>query len=101
MFRRPGAMKYEVVNVRSPWRMSWRCAPAAHAAAVAASAFWTFIRARPSKVAGMRWVQTRYIDLRPWRSTIISPLRPRSTVTARRPRDAWNFRRSCSGSMLK
>ena len=92
-------MKYEVVNVRRPCRMSWRWAPAAHAAAAAASAFWTFMRARPSKVAGRRWVHTSGIDLRPWRSTIISPLRPFSSVTARRPRDAWNLMRSFSGSM--
>ena len=58
MFIRPGAWKYEVLKVR-PWRMSWRWAPTAHAAAVAARALATFIRARPSKVAGMRWVQTR------------------------------------------
>ena len=32
--------------------MSWRWAPAAHAAAAAASAFATFIRARPPNVAG-------------------------------------------------
>ena len=44
------------VNVRRPWRMSWRCAPAAHAAPAAASALATFIRARPSSVAGMRCV---------------------------------------------
>ena len=60
--------------------------PAAHDAAAAARAFWTFILARPSNVAGMRWVQTSDIDLRPWRRTIISPLRPCSRVTARRPR---------------
>ena len=36
--------------------MSCRWAPAAQAAAAAASAFATFIRARPPNVAGMRWV---------------------------------------------
>ena len=34
---RPGAWKNEVLKVRSPWRMSWRWAPPAHAAAAAAS----------------------------------------------------------------
>ena len=56
MFIRPGAWKNEVVNVRSPWRMSCRCAPAAHAAAAAASALATFMRARPPNVAGIRCV---------------------------------------------
>ena len=53
---RPGAWKNDVLNVRRPWRMSCRWAPAAHAAAAAASALATFMRARPPNVAGMRCV---------------------------------------------
>ena len=53
--------------------MSCRGAPAAKAAAAAASEFWTFIRARPLKVAGSRWVQASCISRRPCWTTIISP----------------------------
>ncbi len=55
-FSRPGAWKKDVVKVRRPWRMSCRWAPAAQAAAAAASALATFMRARPPNVAGMRCV---------------------------------------------
>src|ERR1700694_3677798 len=73
MLRRPGASWKEGWKLRRPWRISWRCAPAAWAAAAAASAFWTFARARPSKVAGTRWTQAIWVLRRPSRSTIISP----------------------------
>src|SRR3954465_11388409 len=53
--------------------MSCKGAPAAKAAAAAASEFWTFIRARPAKVAGRRWVQASCISRGPCLTTIISP----------------------------
>jgi hypothetical protein len=70
-------------EVRSPWRASWRCAPAAHVAAAAASVL--DIHPRPALEGGrQRWVQTSGRFLRPWRRTIMSPFRPGSIVTARR-----------------
>ena len=95
--RRPGAWKKDVVKVRRPWRMSCRCAPAAHAAAAAASALATFIRARPSSVAGMRWEWMSGMVRGPWRSaeqlafvgdssmTIAAPPRPQWPSTRSKP----------------
>src|SRR6478609_4735283 len=69
--------------------MSCRGAPAAKAAAAAASVFWTFIRARPPKVAGSRWVQASCISRRPCLTTIISPRSDGSRTSALPPRRQW------------
>ena len=66
--------------------MSCRCAPAACAAAAAAIAFCTIIRARPSKVAGSVCTQAIGIVRRPSLITIISPRGPFSSTTALPPR---------------
>ena len=81
---RPGAWKNDVEKVRRPCRMSWRWAPAAHAAAAAASALATFIRARPPNVAGTRWVYRTGIVREPRRRTMSSP----SADVSRRERRA-------------
>ena len=91
---RPGAWKKDVENVRSPWRMSWRWAPAAHAAAAAASALATFILARPPKVAGIRWVYRTGIVREPSRSTMSSPSDDGSSRNAAPPREVWPSTRS-------
>jgi hypothetical protein len=66
--------------------MSCRCAPAAWAAAAAAIAFCTIIRALPSKVAGKVWTHAIGIVRRPSRITIISPRSLFSSTIALRPR---------------
>ena len=66
--------------------MSCRCAPAAHAAAAAASALATFIRALPPNVAGIRWVYSTGMIRGPWRSTIWSPSGVCRTTNAAPPR---------------
>ena len=58
MFIRPGAWKNVVSKVRSPWRMSSSLSPMLNAIAAANIAFCTLCSARPSSVAGMRWVQS-------------------------------------------
>ena len=95
---RPGAWKNDVVNVRSPWRMSCRCAPAAHAAAAAASALATFMRARPSNVAGIRCVYSSGIVRSAWRSTTSSPSSVCCTTIAAPPRPQWPSTRSEASS---
>ena len=94
MLSRPGAWKNEVENVRRPWRMSCRCAPEAHAAAAAASAFATFIRARPPNVAGMRCVYSTGIVRGPRRSTTSSPSSVSWRMNAAPPRPACPSTRS-------
>ena len=69
--------------------MSCSGAPAAKAAAAAASEFWTFIRARPLKVAGSRWVHASCISRRPCWTTIISPRSVGLSTIALPPRRQW------------
>ena len=76
--------------------MSCRWAPAACAAAAAAIAFCTIIRARPSKVAGSVCTQAIGIVRRPSRITIISPSGPFSSTTALPPRRTQRSTRSFS-----
>ena len=61
-------------------------APAARAAAAAAIALATFMRAWPPKVAGTAPVGAIRVERRPWRTTISSPRRPSSSTMARPPR---------------
>ena len=75
--------------------MSWRCAPAACAAAAAAIAFCTIMRALPSKVAGNVCTHAMGIVRRPSLITIISPRGPFSSTTALRPRRIHRSTRSC------
>ena len=75
--------------------MSCSGAPAANAAAAAASAFWTFIRARPPNVAGSRWVQASCISRRPCLTTIISPRSDGLSTSALPPR------RQCASIMSR
>ena len=80
--------------------MSCRCAPAACAAAAAAIAFWTIIRALPSNVAGSVWTHAIGIVRRPSLITIISPRGLRSSTTALRPRRTHRSTRSCFSAMV-
>ncbi len=75
--------------------MSCRCAPAAWAAAAAAIAFCTIIRARPSKVAGSMCTYAIGDERLPSFSTISSPSGPCSRTMAFRPRRTHRSTNSC------
>ena len=80
--------------------MSCRCAPPACAAAAAAMAFCTIIRALPSNVAGSVCTQAIGIVRRPSLITIISPRALRSSTTALRPRRTHRSTRSCFSAIV-
>src|SRR5579862_9425882 len=53
---RPGAWKNVESKVRRPWRIASSLIPSENAMAAANIAFCTLWMARPSRVAGIRWV---------------------------------------------
>ena len=81
--------------------MSWRWAPAAWAAAAAARAFATIMRARPSNVAGSWWTHPIGMVRLPSRITIISPRGLGWRTTAFPPRRTHRSTSSLSSRIEK